>query len=84
MELLRKRVIWTLRKRWSPMKKPQLQYYLLNSSKHLAWIVMLKEGIEHLEQRVRNIFRECLALGYVPTSLQKIKTVFIPKPWKDN
>lgn len=45
---------------------------------------MLKEGMEHLERPLRNIFRGCLALGYVPSSWQQVKVVFIPKPGKDD
>lgn len=41
--------------------------YFKTHDKYGFYPAILKEGIFHLEQLLRNIFRGCLAMGYVPT-----------------
>ncbi|XP_046145573.1 uncharacterized protein LOC123988859 [Osmia bicornis bicornis] len=44
----------------------------------------LQEGGEDLYRRLGQIFKSCLAMGYVPKAWRYSKVVFIPKPGKHN
>jgi hypothetical protein len=45
---------------------------------------LLQQGVNYLTTHLCQIFRACLARGYIPTASRQVNVTFIPKPRKAN